>query len=58
MQPRSAAEPAAAPSGYSLRCARASSAALISSANIAVVSGQGGLFSSTYWQSVWLHCTK
>ena len=43
---------------YSLRCARASSAALISSANMAAVRGQGGLFSSTYWQSAWLHCTK
>jgi hypothetical protein len=42
----------------SLRRTRASSAARISSANSPTCSGHGGLFSSTYWQSVWLHCTK
>src|SRR5262249_52368366 len=34
------------------RRARSASASRISSANIPMWSGQGGLFSSTYWQSV------
>ena len=61
---RRAARPARSSSGrrerpaYSSRRARASSAARISSANMSAVSGQGGLFASTYWQSAWSHCTK
>src|SRR5262249_684228 len=42
----------------SSRRLRASSSARISSLNIPMWSGQGGLFSSTYWQSFWLHWTK